>query len=155
MKHVIAFILIGLGFIGLALVLRSLFPRPPVDVARLLRPILDARMQSDDSNFERGSPNRKLEDGLDEPVKNQSAAADVASVILLDYYLGEHNGEAQLCSVTSRGRRILPLLTQYQHHPAGLLKPQYELFKLNKRERDSIYQTALDAVQKGQSVGCD
>jgi len=30
-------------------------------------------------------------------VKTRGAAADVASVILLDYYLGEDNAEAQLC----------------------------------------------------------
>ena len=155
MKRAILLTLVGLVILVFAFVVRSLFPRPPREAADLLKPILDARMRADDSDYSRGSANWTLEEDLDGLVKNRSAAADVASVILLDYYLGAHNTEGQLCSITSRGRGILPLLIQYQQHPAGLLRPQYELFRLNKQGRDSAYREAIEAVQKGQPIGCD
>jgi hypothetical protein len=147
-------------FVCLALSLAGLLTwnillRPPKDVADLLTPILDAGLRADDFKHGRGSPAWKVEDGLDRLVKNQSAAADTASVILLDYRLGEHNAETQLCAVTSRGARIMPLLTRYQQRPAGLLKPQYELLKLPRESREFVYHEVFSAVAKGEVVGCD
>jgi hypothetical protein len=128
---------------------------PAKDVADLLTPILDAGIRADDSKYDRDSPAWKVEDGLDRLVKNKSTAADTASVILLDYRLGEHNAETQLCAVTSRGSRIMPLLARYQHRPAGLLKPQYELLKLPRESREFMYREAMSAIERGEVVGCD
>jgi hypothetical protein len=96
----------------------------------------------------------ELEGRLDALTNDQSPAADEASVILLDYHLGEHNAELQLCAVTKRGKRVLPILAKYEGRPAGLIKPQYALLRLNKQSRKSMYREALVAIRNGQQL-CD
>jgi len=140
---------------ALALASKSLFPRPLKEVAGLIEPILYERLRADDYHYERGSPAWNLGEDLEKLTKNDSAAADTASVILLDYYLGEHNGETQISAVTSRGNRILPLLLRYRQHPAGLLKPWYAGLRLSRQERESMYETTVDAVRNGKVIGCD
>jgi hypothetical protein len=97
-------ILLG-GVVGAGL---ALLPRPPRDAAELVIPILDANLFYGWS--ESNSDANRLEDRLDSLIKNQTPSGDEASVLLLDYYLGEHNAELQLCSVAERGNRILPIL---------------------------------------------
>jgi hypothetical protein len=89
----------------------ALLSRPPRDAAELVIPILDANLAYGGS--ESNSDANRLEDRLDSLIKNQTPSGDEASVVLLDYYLGEHNAELQLCSVAARGNRILPILTRY------------------------------------------
>lgn len=152
--------LIFLAFAGIAALVAGFFmdamlPRPPAAAAKLMRPILKARMRWDDSDYSPGSAGRQMEDGLQQIANDPSPAADVASVILLDYSLGAHNAETQLCSVTRRGPRILPMLRQYREHPVGVLRLQYQLFKLNGRERNSMYDEATESIQRGEIVGCE
>lgn len=146
-------ILLILCFAGL--VLKYMLPRPPQLAAELIAPILRDRIHADDAHYSAGSPEWDLEERLEGLTKNTSSAADVASVILLDYYLGEHNGETQLCAVTSRGPRVMPLLAKYRNHRAGLLRPWYLGIALNKDERESMYATAADAIQHGKIIGCE
>jgi len=155
MKRIILAVAICLILVMVAVAVKSLLPRPPKEVGNLVAPILDARLRADDSQYEPGSPAWKVEELLDQLVKDRSASAGVASIILLDYYLGEHNGETELCAVTSRGTAVLPLVIRYREHPFGLLKPQYELLKLNRQERDFMYQQALESLRSGKPFGCD
>lgn len=133
----------------------GMFPRPPRQAAALIAPILQDRMRADDAHYGRGSPEWEMEDKLEQLTKDHSSAADIALVILLDYYLGEHNGETQLCAVTSRGNRVMLLLIRYRVHKAGLLKPWYWGIALNREERESMYKTALEAIQQGKIIGCE
>jgi hypothetical protein len=155
MKRMVFAVIASVSVVVLGVLLRSLFPRPPKEAADLIDPILYERIRADDSHHARGSPAWNLEEDLERLTKNNSAAADTASVILLDYYLGEHNGEAQICAVTSRGSRVLPLVLTYRQHPAGLLKPWYAGLRLNREERESMFEIVLDAVRNGKIVGCD
>lgn len=132
-----------------------MFPRVPREVREQIEPILRDRIHADDSHYERGSPNWDMEERLDRLTNNQGAAADFASVILLDYYLGEHNGEAQLCSVTARGPRVLPLLQRYRKHPAGLISPWYATLRLKRTERAYMYDLAQTSIERHETVGCD
>jgi hypothetical protein len=113
------------------------------------------KIRADDAHYSRGSPNWDLEDRLDRLANDQSLAADTASVVLLDYYLGEHNGEMQICAVTKRGKRVLPLVMRYRQRRAGLFRPWYLTLRLNQEERSFMYDTVLDAIHKNQVLGCD
>jgi len=74
--------------------------------------------------------------------------------MLLGYYLGEHNGEMQLCIVTSRGERVLPLVERYRAHPARILKPQYESMRLRSESQNVLFDQAIEAI-RNRRVGCD
>ena len=130
-------------------------PRPPKNAAKLIQPILYDRIRADDAHYSAGSPNWDLEDRLERLATDKSPAADAASIILLDYYLGEHNGETQVCAVTSRGAKVLPLLEYYRQHRAGLLRPWYVTLRLNREERESMYETVLSAIKDNKVLGCD
>lgn len=132
-----------------------MLPRPPRDAARLIGPILYDRIRADDSHHSRGTPSWDLDDRLENLAKDQSPAADSASVILLDYYLGEHNGEMQICAVTKRGRKVLPLVMKYRQHRAGLFRPWYLTLRLKEKERNFMYDMAVEAIEKNQVLGCD
>jgi hypothetical protein len=149
-------ILIGLGLGCIAIAIcAKLFPRPPRDAAKLIGPILHDRIRADDAHYAPGSPNWDLEDRLDRLANDQSPAADAASVILLDYYLGEHNGEMQICAVTKRGARVLPLVTKYRKRRSGVLSLWYLTLRLNQEERNFMYDTITEAIRKNQVLGCD
>ena len=141
-------ILLG-GVVGAGL---ALLPRPPRDAAELVIPILDANLAY--GWPESNSDANRLEDRLDSLIKNQTPSGDEASVLLLDYYLGEHNAELQLCSVAERGNRILPILTRYRQHRPGSPKLRYVISRLNERERDSMFEMAIDAIHSGKQF-CD
>lgn len=146
---VIGIALLLVAVVGSAIVL---LPRPPRDAAALIIPILDADFAYGWS--ESDSDADRLEDRLDDLTRNQTPAADQASVLLLDYYLGEHNAELQLCSVTKRGNRVLPLLAKYRNHRLGAPKLRYAISRLDERARGSMYQMALDAIHAGKPF-CD
>jgi hypothetical protein len=55
---------------------------------------------------------------LDSLSKDESETADRALVMLVGYYLGEHNGEELETEIIRRGKRMKPLLVQEQQHPA-------------------------------------
>lgn len=130
----------------------ALLPRPPHEAAELMIPILDAYLAY--SWSESDSDAEKLDTQLDTLSKDQRFVADQASVLLLDYYLGEHNAEVQLCSVTKRGSRVMPILMKYRRHRLGVPKLRYALSRLTKRERDALYQMAMDAIHSGKPY-CD
>jgi len=137
------------GIVGAGMVL---IPRPSHEAAELMIPILDANLAWGWSQSDADAD--KLEGRLEDVIKNQTRGADEASVLLLDYYLGEHNAELQLCSVTERGSSVLPILTRYRQHRVGVPKLRYAVSRLNNRERESLYQLATDAIHSGKQL-CD
>jgi hypothetical protein len=137
------------GIVGAGMIL---IPRPPREAVDLMIPILDANLAWGWSQSDTDAG--KLEDRLEDLIKNQTRGADEASVLLLDYYLGEHNAELQLCSVTERGSRVVPILTRYRQHRVAVPKLRYAVSRLNRRERDSLYRMATDALHSGKQL-CD
>ncbi len=55
---------------------------------------------------------------LDALSKDNSQTADKALVMLMGYYLGEHNAEELVSEIARRGKRMEPLLVQEQEAPA-------------------------------------
>jgi hypothetical protein len=49
----------------------------------------------------------------------------------------------------------LPLLLKYRQHRAGVIKPWFLTLRLNREERDSMYETCINAVRSGKVIGCD
>ena len=78
----------------------------PVQVAALLRPILDEKQKG--GQHDEGQLSNLLY-GL---TKNKGRAADEALVVLMCFYVGESQEETD--AVIARGRRMLPLLKKYQ-----------------------------------------
>lgn len=155
MNRIVLGLSVVVFLVAASLITAEMLPRPPKQAAALIGPILRDRMRADDAHYSPGSPEWDLEDRLEQLAKNDSPAADTAAVILLDYYLGEHNGEMQLCAVTRRGVKVLPLLEKYRSHKSGLLRPWYWGVALNRSERASMYVTAVDAIQHGKVIGCE
>jgi hypothetical protein len=61
-----------------------------------------------------------VEERLDRLKQDDSQNADQALVMLMGYYLGEHNGEELVIEIARRGNRMKPLLIQEQRDPAKL-----------------------------------
>lgn len=73
-----------------------------------------------------GSPQRQeLDRRLERLFANSSKEADEAVVILVSFYLGEHNGEELEENLLSRGPRMIPILERYLHEEPTSLLEQY------------------------------
>ena len=87
--------------------------------ARTVCHILNSTFSSDDTMID-------TERELDRLVfQRTTPESDEAAVILLDYYMGEHNGEELFISLTKRGTRVLPYLIKYRDHPAPVIRPWF------------------------------
>jgi len=141
--------------IVLTLLVAALFRlfRPSDEVAGIVENILDLTIAASWNDFE-GPAAVRLDKKLDDLAKDKGIATAEAFVILLDYYLGEHNAEIQQCAVTSRGQEILPLLRKYHEKPARPWKVRYLLLRLPAKSRESMYNMAFDEIQHGRSL-CD
>lgn len=84
---------------------------------------------------------------LDSLSKDESRDADQALVMLIGYYLGEHNAEELHSEIVRRGRRMTPLLVEEERNPARLstCAPSLERDTLRFLTRD-----ALEAIAKGE-----
>jgi hypothetical protein len=134
-------------------------PPPDLGTARA-RAILDARVvclkMPHQSGAEWSAAERKLETLLWNLFRDEKSSADEAMVILLNYYLGEANGEDLLHQVTVRGKRMLPLLRKYRRlsppcqqigDPPGLVLP----VEVKRRE----FKTAIDYISRDRIWGED
>ena len=113
------------------------------EAAQLVTPVLSSRWDSSDSGFVR------TEDLLERVLKDNTDAGDQASVILLDYYLGEHNYESQIVNISQRGKRVLPYLVKYRNRPTLPLRPDFWLFGLYGIDRSRNYDEAIDIIRQG------
>jgi hypothetical protein len=91
---------------------QSSTPQTPPET--LAAHVLDARVHAlkqnkPDAGFE------EVERRLTRLYNNSSAEADEAVVILMSFYLGEHNGEELYENLLSRGPRMIPIIERYLH----------------------------------------
>jgi hypothetical protein len=66
-----------------------------------------------------------LENRLNVLYNHPGKEADEAVVILMSFYLGEHNGEELYENLLSRGPRMIPLLERYLRDEPASLRAQY------------------------------
>jgi hypothetical protein len=89
-----------------------------------------------------------LETRLGTLYNNPSKEADEAVVILMSFYLGEHNGEELYENLISRGPRMIPLLERYLHEePASLLAQYPARVRLERATTTGFLQDALRALR--------
>ena len=91
----------------------------------------------------------KEEEQLERVMASQSPASDEASVLLLDYYLGEHPSEELVINLTQRGKRVLPYLEKYRNHPAYPVRPDFWLAKLDRSTRNMMYDDVTKMIREG------
>jgi hypothetical protein len=88
------------------------------NTSRTVRQVVNSTFRNDDFK----SAGQELDRLV---VQRSSPESDEAAVILLDYYVGEHNDEELLISLTQRGSGVLPRLIKYRDHPAPAIRPWF------------------------------
>ena len=89
-----------------------------------------------------------LETRLGTLYNNPGKEADEAVVILMSFYLGEHNGEELYENLISRGPRMVPLLERYLHEePASLLAQYPARVRLERATTTGFLQEALRTLR--------
>jgi len=89
-----------------------------------------------------------LETRLGTLYNNRSKEADEAVVILMSFYLGEHNGEELYENLISRGPRMIPLLERYLHEEPTTLLVQYPArVRLERATTTGFLQEALRTLR--------
>ena len=89
-----------------------------------------------------------LETRLGALYNNPSKEADEAVVILMSFYLGEHNGEELYENLISRGPRMIPLLERYLHEePATLIAQSPARVRLERATTTGFLQEALRTLK--------
>lgn len=82
-----------------------------------------------------GGPNwQELDRRLERLFANNSKEGDEAVVILMSFYLGEHNGEELEENVLSRGPRMMPILERYlREEPSSLIQQYPKRVRLERK----------------------
>jgi hypothetical protein len=89
-----------------------------------------------------------LETRLGALYNNPSKEADEAVVILMSFYLGEHNGEEVYENLISRGPRMIPLLERYLHEePTALIAQSPARVRLERATTTGFLQEALRTLK--------
>jgi len=89
---------------------------PRISAGELAGNVLRARVHAIKQNKPDASYD-EVERRLEHLYGNSSAEADEAVVILMSFYLGEHNGEELYENLLSRGPRMIPIIEHYLHEP--------------------------------------
>jgi hypothetical protein len=114
----------------------------PVQAAALLRPILDEVQKGSEHDEHR------LSDLLYRLTQKRGRAADEALVVLMCFYVGESQEEAD--EAIARGKKMLPLLEKYQgRNPKvpGRAYPDSMLKSISSK--DDAFKGAVRAIHKG------
>jgi hypothetical protein len=130
---------------------------PPIAVQEILKPILDLCAEGEASP---GEPQNaafyraaKLTGAL---FTSKSKTADEALVVLMIFYIGESTGGDLLHQVTTRGRRMLPLLLKYRTANvafSGRTYPSSIFLPADVRNED--FEKAIKSVRTGKVLGED
>lgn len=88
---------------------------------------------------------------IDELTINRSNEADKALVYFLNLYMGEHWGGEILCTVINRGKRLLPMITQYQE---CLPKTGLEPLDISFEGSGYLPKDAIEGITKGEYSIC-
>lgn len=81
----------------------------PSDAARLVKPLVKLRIEAAREN----APVAGLDSGLEALLKVETRAGDQALAYMLTVYMGEGFGEALVCEVARRGKRMIPWVEAY------------------------------------------
>jgi hypothetical protein len=130
---------------------------PPKEVQVLLKPILDLRAKAESSQGEQQQSAFVQSDKLiGNLFRKKSRAADEALVVLMNFYVGESLQTDLVHQVTTRGKRMLPLLLKYEHAPVALPGVNYPKSLLVADDvRKKGFDDAIEAVKTGKVVGED
>jgi hypothetical protein len=114
----------------------------PAKAAALLRPILDERQNGAQHE---GSQLGNLLYGL---TQKKGRAADEALVVLMCFYIGESQEEAD--AVIARGKRMLPLLKKYQGKNPKIPGRTYpDSMIKGVSSKDDAFEGAVKAINHG------
>jgi hypothetical protein len=142
----------------------------PKSSADLVVPILDLRYESiqecgfgqdyhctDGPGFHHQELRwKKIEKLIARLMKDSTPSADRAAVVLLQYYVGESEGEDLLNNVTTRGKRVLPYLLKYRELIPRLPGRSYPgLMIIDRQYRQARFDEAIRAVKRGKTLNQD
>jgi len=112
--------------------------------AALAAHVVDAGVEALGGPDDGGPSWQELEKRLEKLYSNPSKEADEAIVILMSFYLGEHNGEELYENLLSRGPRMIPLLEHYlPDEPASLLGQYPKRVRLERKTTVMFLKEAL------------
>jgi hypothetical protein len=115
---------------------------PSSRAEKLAIPILKAeevRKTDDEAGW------KEVEERLNELYGNSTAEADEAVIILMSFYLGEHNGEELSEDLMMRGPRMIPLINRYlREEPASLLARFPKRMRLERSTVTAFLGAALE-----------
>jgi hypothetical protein len=112
----------------------------PTDLASHIIDAAPRALATDDWN--------DLDTRLNALYNNPSKEADEAVVILMSFYLGEHNGEELYENLLSRGPRMIPLLERYLHEePATLIAQSPARVRLERATTTGFLKEALRTLR--------
>ncbi len=111
----------------------------PSGVARLVRPILDARQE-----HEEGKLNQLLY-GL---IQEKGRSADEALVVLMCFDVGDSQEEVD--AVIARGKRMLPIIRKYRRQKPQISGRRYPAVMLRgPASKADTFNGAVDAIIQG------
>jgi hypothetical protein len=130
---------------------------PPREVQVLVKAILDLRSKAECSQGEQQqSAFQQSEKLMGRLFQKKSAAADEALVVLMNFYVGESIQADLIHQVTTRGKRMLPLLLKYKKASVAFSKVEYPKSMLVADDvRKKSFDDAIAAVRAGKVVGED
>ena len=137
----------------------------PENVAALIRPMLDLRQESVAECGEVGKPSRcidgefythemerqrKFGEALHKLTEKRGSSADEALVVLICFYVGESEEEAD--AVIRRGRRMLLYLKKYEDRVPAIPNREYPSSMLhNSDDKIEYFKDVIKAIHKGRS----
>ena len=141
-KFVAAFVLLILAaMLAMSGCKRS--PTSRISPSELAADVLDSRVKAVKQNSS-DPPFEEVERRLADLYGNSGRQADEAIVILMSFYLGEHNGEELYDNLLSRGPRMIPIIERYlQKQPALVTHYPKEM----QLERDTTVMFLKEALE--------
>ncbi len=127
-------------------------PAPPKWEA-LITPVLKARCEAvkSDKDVPAAEYDRKVAQEVKKVLDDTTEVGDEATVILLDYWLGEGVGLPLGAEITQRGKRLLPLLKKYRKEPPPLPSP-CKYATLDEDIRQAMFQQITEMVEAGEKL---
>ncbi len=125
------------------------------DVAKLVTPILDTRLDSEQCSSKDVSFNN-AERLLGQLFKLQTSASNEALAVLLNFYLGESADAELLHEITKRGPKMLRILERYKATIPVFRNRRYPpCLSLERSTITKTFDQAVEAIQSGKVVGED
>jgi TonB family protein len=144
------FLVVAIGATALAFAVSACnrrTPAPDNPADDLAAQVLNARVKAlKENGFDPSS--EEVEKRLATLFGNPDKEADEAGVILMSFYLGEHNGEELYENLVNRGPRIIPLLEHYtQQEPTSLLQQYPMRMRLERKTTELLLREILEILK--------